>query len=185
MPQGGITWYDAAAYCNWLSAKEEIAEEQWCYEPNAVGIYGPGMRIADDYLSRRGYRLPTEAEWEYACRAGSDTEYYFGNNVRHLRHYAACRNVADQPRRVGAAKPNDFGLFDMSGNVAEWCQDAHGNQTTGLAKTQQVVLDKQDRVVRGGAFADPAPSLRSFSRSKCPPHERRSTVGFRVARTYP
>ena len=66
-----MTWYAAAAYCNWLSELEGMPADQWCYTPNAAGLYGPGMQAADGYVDRRGYRLPTEAEWECACRAGA------------------------------------------------------------------------------------------------------------------
>ena len=68
-----VSWYDAAAYCNWLSEQEGIPKEEWCYLPNKEGKYADGMKMAPNYLQRTGYRLPTEAEWEYACRAGADT----------------------------------------------------------------------------------------------------------------
>ena len=70
-PMIAVSWYDAAAYCNWLSKQEGIPKEQWCYEPNKEGKYAQGMKMAANYLQRTGYRLPTEAEWEFACRAGA------------------------------------------------------------------------------------------------------------------
>jgi formylglycine-generating enzyme required for sulfatase activity len=178
MPQGNVSWYEAAAYCNWLSEREGLAEDQWCYRPNDRGEYGPGMRIADDFLDRRGYRLPTEAEWEFACRAGTVTRRYFGDRDSYLDQYAAYReNTEGKVQPVARRKPNDLGLFDMLGNVSEWCHDLYLPDRDGA----HVVTD-QPRVVRGGSVADPPSRVRSAARSQAPPGRYDPTLGFRVAR---
>ncbi len=115
----------------------------------------------------------------------TDSSYFFGNNQHHLRHYASFRENAERPRMVGISKPNDFGLFDMSGNVAEWCQDLAETGPNVAATGSLVVDDQVQRVVRGGSYADAATELLSSSRSSESPERRRTTVGFRVARTYP
>ena len=119
-----MTWYEAAAYCNWLSEQEGIPKQQWCYEPNDSGEYGEGMKPAADFLDRTGYRLPTEAEWEYACRAGAATSRYYGRSEELLVRYAWYSvNSKERTWPVGSLRPNDLGLFDMHGNVWNWCQD--------------------------------------------------------------
>jgi formylglycine-generating enzyme required for sulfatase activity len=87
-PMIGVTWYGAAAYCNWLSDREGILKDQWCYVPNSEGRYAQGMTIPADVLQRTGYRLPTEAEWEYACRAGAVTSRYYGRSLDLLGRYS-------------------------------------------------------------------------------------------------
>jgi formylglycine-generating enzyme required for sulfatase activity len=125
-PMNDLSWYDAAAYCNWLSKQEEIPEDQWCYAPNEKGEYAAGMRVVAGYLGKTGYRLPTEAEREYACRAGSETPWYFGAGRDLLGKYAwFSGNSVDQSHPVGTLRPNDLGMFDLHGNVNEWCQDSY------------------------------------------------------------
>ena len=121
LPPVSMSWYDAARYCRWLSERENIPSEEMCYPP--LDQIREGMKPIPDYLHRKGYRLPTEPEWEYACRAGVPGSRYFGNEEKSVRHYAWTVLSADgHPWPAGLLKPNDLGLFDSLGNVCEWCQ---------------------------------------------------------------
>ncbi len=189
-PMIGFSWYIAAAFCNWLSEQEGLPKEQWCYLPTENGKYITGMTIPADVLRRKGYRLPTEAEWEYACRSGTMTSRYYGLSLDLLNGYAWYRvNDKDYARTCGSLRPNDLGLFDMLGNVGEWVQDE--NQPY---KERRYVLDdintislitEHPRVLRGGTFNYPSASVRSAFRSRSAPMDRYDIYGFRPSRTYP
>jgi WD40 repeat protein/formylglycine-generating enzyme required for sulfatase activity/tetratricopeptide (TPR) repeat protein len=191
-PVNNVSWYDATAYCNWLSEQEGIPKEQWCYEPNAAGQYAPGMKMAANYLQRTGYRLPTEAEWEYACRAGAATGYSFGESEELLPRYAWYqKNWEGRLRPVGSLKPNDLGLFDMHGNDWEWCQDEYKPYPKG--EDGKATEDKEDpaeidhgkwRILRGGVFY-PMGYERSAARGGNHPGARIHWNGLRPVRSLP
>jgi formylglycine-generating enzyme required for sulfatase activity len=189
-PQTAVTWYEATQYCNWLSKQEGIEERQWCYEPNEQGKYGPGMKPKERYLELGGYRLPTDAEWEFACRAETVTSRYYGASGSLLPRYAwYLMNSQNRTWPVASLKPNDYGLFDMQGDAWQWCDDAYRSyprsnvsEDSGFTKP---VVEADDRVLRGGAFDLIAVHVRSASRYKSAPANRNYLFGFRPARTYP
>jgi formylglycine-generating enzyme required for sulfatase activity len=185
-PMNDVSWYDAAAYCNWLSEREGMPKGEWCYLPNQEGKYAAGMTTAPDYLLRTGYRLPTEAEWEYACRAGAETEYSFGEPEDLLGKYAwYMANSLGRSHPVGWLKANDLGLFDMHGNVWEWCQDVYeGKGKGGDGENTEDIRDTKSRVLRGGSFGSLASNVRSAYRSFNVPTNRFFSSGFRPARTF-
>jgi eukaryotic-like serine/threonine-protein kinase len=199
-PVNYISWYEAAAYCNWLSEKDGINEDQWCYD-----IMGQVTKLKKNYLSLEGYRLPQEAEVEYATRAEALTNRYYGETDELLPKYAWY--VSNSPdlhaSPVGLLKPNDFGFFDLQGNVFTWCQDryvhdypsAKGAQAFEDREDEQLVVNDTDRrVLRGGSFIHPASHSRSADRGNLPPMTpdkatgdnkptRDNWFGFRPART--
>ena len=179
-PVLNVTWFDAVAFCDWLSTKEG-----------------------------RTYRLPTEAEWEYACRAGSDGRFIRGSSVDDLRAIANVQDrslAAKQPRfsnsetssylkqpvpwddghpfsaPVGSFRPNEFGLHDMLGNAAEWCQDWYAADAyrRSAAVDPTGAAEGQGRVVRGGAFLHQPRHCRVTQRVSGAPPYHNYIIGFRV-----
>ena len=151
-----------------------------------------GMKLARDHLQRSGYRLPTQAEMEYACRAGATTSRYFGQTEELLDKYAwYIHNAQDRTWPVGSKKPNDLGLFDLHGNVWCWCQERYKDNPK---EPKSVIVDKEDmleikgkdsRVLCGGAYSYPASNARCANRVGDVPASGNGAVGFRPARTFP
>ncbi len=188
----GVSWFEAARYCRWLSEQEGVLPEEMCYPP--IEDIKEGMKFVEGHLSRTGYRLPTEAEWEYACRAGATTSRAYGRSEELLGNYAwHLGNSGSHAWPVGRLKPNDLGLFDMYGNALEWTYNRYVKLDVGKTRGQQVIDDKDEtndildsdyRVLRGGAFTSLARYVRSAARNNMyPPATHIQLNGFRVART--
>lgn len=157
-PAVELSWFDAVEYCNRLSIESNLKE---CYSRNADNEV-----ICDGMAS--GYRLPTEAEWEFACRAGTS-----GQRYGELDEIAWYRENSDSRRHaVGKKTPNALGLYDTIGNVWEWCWDIFDAKVYGSY-----------RVFRGGGWYDPPRSCRASCRRKSHPTFRIDDLGFRVARS--
>ena len=177
-----ITWHRAAEYCVWLSEHEKIPKEQWCYFPD-----GHEMQPFPDYLTRTGYRLPTEAEWEYVCRAGTTTAYFWGDDPSVSRRYArTIQNSESVTWPVGSLCPNRFGFFDIHGNASEWMHDRYIEVPPSGDDVEDVVAvsENSKRTVRGGSFNESISYHRSanrlYAQARGGLHFR---LGFRIART--
>jgi formylglycine-generating enzyme required for sulfatase activity len=185
-PATTITWFQAAAYCNWLSRQEGIPKEEWCYEPNEKGDYAAGMKIPANFLKRTGYRLPTEIEWQDVCEANADTSFSFGEPLELLQRYGWYQdNSHSRTWPVGSLRPNALGVFDMHGNVGEWCQDRWQPNAKRASNESETIKSDTDRVARGGAFNDKPDDVHSAHRSPVAPFEHGFNYGFRPARTLP
>jgi formylglycine-generating enzyme required for sulfatase activity len=185
-----VSWIDAALYCRWLSEKDGIAEDQMCYLP--ASDPKNGVIVAENCLGRSGYRLPTEAEWECACRSGTITGRPCGDTAVLLPRYAWFSPHSEgKAHAVGRLRPNDWGFFDMLGNANEWCHDAEGDYPTPVGDSIAVdsprtdLATSFDRIQRGGCYGYNAPSLRSAQREWYDHRLRNVAFGFRVARTMP
>lgn len=148
-----VSWEDATAYCRWLSEK-----------------------------TGRHFRLPTEAEWEYACRAGTYTLFYTGDGLAGpmWRNQQTERNLKKVDLTVGKTPANAFGLYDLHGNVEEWCQDWYGSYPAGPVTDPLGPALGEYKITRGGSHNTPETYLRSASRSAAIPADAHSQIGFRI-----
>ena len=183
LPVNGVTWAEAQEFCDKLTESESQLE------------------------TKRVYSLPTEAQWEYVCRASQQQRYFFGENINNLRQYAVFRNdvvvenddeelpaVEDETETdtewtaasIASLRPNPWGIFDLYGNVAEWCNDnynANYYQDNPPGQDPPGPNSGEQKVVRGGSFIHAASSCRSSTRASAPPALKSQFIGFRVVCT--
>jgi formylglycine-generating enzyme required for sulfatase activity len=157
-PVEEVSWDDANEFCRKLSA------------------------LPEEKFAGRVYRLPTEAEWEYACRAGTTTKWSFGDDESRLGDYAWFKgNSGSRTHAVGKKKPNAWGLFDTHGNVYEWCSDWYGDYAGGAVTDPQGPSGGSFRVCRGGGWYDSPGNCRSAARDFFGPSHGFAMQGLRLA----
>lgn len=201
-PRTSVRWYDAAVYCQWLSEREGLPESEWCF-PGIWDVQdAKTYSLPKDVLSRTGYRLPTEVEWEVAAAAGSETTWPTGWTARLNRRYAwTSENSGGKSQPVASKLPNRFGLFDTLGNVKEWCLEPYSDyrlpqDSPDLPWDRRFVPgpvlvktpDPRRKIIfslRGGSYAQDDDWTRPSRRLIGELDEKNHYLGFRIARTLP
>jgi formylglycine-generating enzyme required for sulfatase activity len=195
LPVVSVSWYDAVEYCNKRSQKEGLTPAYIINknqsDPNNTSSEDTVKWTVKWRKSANGYRLPTAAEWEYACRAGTMTPFYTGDNIttdqaNYDGNQPYNNNAKGEFRQkimpVGSFAPNAWGLYDMHGNVYEWCWDWYRIRADGALSDSVGADSGSNRVMRGGSWRSSAWSARSACNHGIPPNHRGTHIGFRLVR---
>jgi formylglycine-generating enzyme required for sulfatase activity len=181
-PVEKVSWFDAALYCN-ARSKANGYDTVYTYTHRFGGSSCPDLENLGRDLTKNGYRLPTEAEWEYACRAGTTTGYFVGDDSTSVGSYGWYNLNSDSTTHPVATKlPNAWGLYDMAGNVWQWCNDWYKDYADSAVTDPTGPSTGSDCVMRGGSWRYCILNLRSASRNYFSPGGWGLVLGFRCVR---
>jgi len=183
-PIYNVNWFNAILYCN-ARSKLEMLDTAYQYTSSTGIPGGDSLKLHNVTINlhSKGYRLPTEAEWEFSCRAGTSTPLYWGSSVTGKYEWFA-GNSGNQSHEVATKNPNGFSLYDMAGNVWEWCHDWYSSATTGNITISDYSgpSDGRDKVLRGGYWGNSVTELNSDYRYWSKPDVSNYSIGFRTVR---